>query len=304
MDLGAKDLYEGAVWALKDKEGKELIGFANQKETTWTWGAAFWIEKGFRPERLSDMLWNALGAPIAVLGDTEGNDLGAENFSTAPYVGKHSLSEFNDAVLAYQGRGISRAYNLLGPPGTGKSAFALAWARDHGHRVIKLLPSAWDFTSRLTSMTDILRPGLLLIEDADHASDYRNAMLDALTAIRLRHPGLVVVCTANSVSEQTAALLRPGRMGLVLEFLAPSPEEKHQLLDIYFRRYGVDPTAYDFRRLVALMDHPRFTHDYVRSTAEEAVCLNQTRLEAYVKNTVRFLETVGETHVKPQTLKG
>lgn len=120
----------------------------------------------------------------------------------------------------------------FGPPGTGKTASAMAICRATGGRLLKLSAgSLCQFGGDGPALDGIqfVAPTLVLIDDIDSVSmsSAQDVILDAMES--LRQSGATVILTANDVHKLPAAMLRPGRIDVPVEFHLPSPEERREI---------------------------------------------------------------------------
>ncbi len=217
-------------------------------------------------------------------------------YDTVQYVGKHDPAALAREIDVYKSRGISRASLFDGPPGSGKTSMFRAYLRHVGARGIIVPPSflASGRRHELMALLSVLLPDAVLFDDIDRARDGLTFALTLIDDFRRLYPQITVISTSNNIdSRENAALLRPGRLGVRVQFDAPSLEDKGAVLDLYMRVYGVDTSKLDLPALLQEMDHKAFTHDYVRFIAEEALVASQAGLLVQIRNCVRLLNLVG-----------
>ena len=161
---------------------------------------------------------------------------------------------------------VPRGVLLVGPPGTGKSLFAEALARELGLAMVRL--SAADFFSRYVGETEAnvrrvrrvveeLAPVVVFFDEFDQLAAERGRVgveSDSGTTRRFQS-GLLewlgdprrrsfVVAATNFIGDLDEAFIRPGRMDYVVPVLPPDREARKEIVRVVARRYGV-PLAED-----------------------------------------------------------
>jgi len=260
---------------------------------------AIFVEEGFDFSILSEAVWSAIGSKfVKLVMINHGIDLVAVEEEDFPYLGQHSPVDFANIIERYHARGISRAASLFGPPGSGKTTFVRAYARHTGGRLLIVPPETLANQGReeIEMFVNLLLPDSLLLDDLDSAYSGAASVMTMVVDLRRKYPKMVVFTTANDFKLIKWALLRPGRLGERLEFLAPSQKDKLLLLSKYMKHYQVDEKLYKLPLLVAQMKHAYFTHDYVRFIAEQAVVMEQAELMGCVKDTNTFLTENDESY--------
>lgn len=245
---------------------------------------------------VSEALWKTLPSPMAKLVEGRSHSLCSiepdeDADKNPPYVGIHNPKEFADIVDIYHARNISRGALLIGPPGSGKTSFTRAYARAAGKTLLIIPPAILGGSQRgeIELFINLLQPGVLLLDDIDRCSSGLPYAMTLVDDMRRKYPKMVLISTCNRITEENTALLRPGRVGERLEFLAPNEEDREAVMQLYMSRYLVDVSKYDIPALCAEMTHPYFTHDYVRFIAEQAVVMPMQRLLACVVDTNAWL---------------
>lgn len=126
-----------------------------------------------------------------------------------------------------------RTYIALGPPGTGKSTFARLLAKARGENLLKLDTSILRdiHMDELKFLLDILKPGLVLIDDFDRVVFPEDiSKLLFLMEYLHGHDKPTTVYTANNPEQMDRALLRSERIDQVLDFQMPDEAERQQIL--------------------------------------------------------------------------
>jgi len=251
-----------------------------------------YTSSGFELSAISKAVNQALGHPVVIaslhtINGTGRIKLDALPYSDTKYLGVNDPASFSEEVEKFHQKGISRAALLWGLPGSGKTSYLKNYAKIADKTLFLIPPELInDHNARgeLTSLIDLIRPDILVLDDLDWVSDtVLPVVIAKIDEWRQRFPKTVLVATCNQIENNIAPLLRPGRLGKTLHFSAPSVADKREVLAYYLDKYGVDKQTIDVNALVSEMKHPCFTQDYVRFVAEEAVVLNQKQLTESIK---------------------
>ncbi|KAL9098493.1 MAG: hypothetical protein Q9163_005857, partial [Psora crenata] len=171
----------------------------------------------------------------------------------------------------YYDRGVPyrRGYLLHGPPGSGKSSFVQALAGDLDYNIAMLNLSERGLTDdRLNHLLTIIpKRTLLLLEDADaafsnrrtqtDADGYRGAnvtfsgLLNALDGVASAEERLLFL-TTNHVERLDNALIRPGRVDMILRIGEASRWQASQLWDRFYAE--TDPQGMYRSRFLARLE--------------------------------------------------
>lgn len=216
------------------------------------------------------------------------------------------LTEFHDSRDWYAELGIPyrRSYLLHGPPGSGKTSFAVAIA-SHLHRslyVIDLANPGLKDSTLLSTLAGVPRNGVVLFEDVDccvpdrkKEKDQRvtlSGLLNALDGVASPE-GHVRIFTTNHPERLDPALTRPGRMDLSI-YIGHATE--HQASRLFERFYRTKDGAEQFAAAAMerhpismatlqghLLQHRKDPHEAIRSLAhgkEDRDTNRRIRLEA------------------------
>lgn len=160
---------------------------------------------------------------------------------------------------------------LLGPPGTGKTALALAVAKDSGLNCailnISKLFDRWVGSSearleKALSCIESLAPCLVILDEIDQAGMGRENQGDSGVSNRLfrrlleymsdsrRRGRVVFVGITNRPDLLDPALKRPGRFDVKLPVLPPGPGERIEVFHAVCRKYGIPAEMKDFSAFV------------------------------------------------------
>lgn len=189
---------------------------------------------------------------------------------------EHLKKEFRkilDAIKKGDFRRVPMGITLMGPPGTGKTAFVEALAHEAGFHFVKIknIRSMWvgESEARMEKLLNALRnlaPVVVMNDEADLGEADRNApkgdsgvserlmqaWMTFLSDPKIRGKVIVINCT-NRPDRMDAALKRSGRSDLRLILPMPSVEEIPEIFKVMFKRYGIQTSITDFVRFAALV---------------------------------------------------
>ncbi|GAC1046065.1 AAA family ATPase [Rhizobium sp. No.120] len=154
-------------------------------------------------------------------------------------------------------RDVDRGVVLCGPPGCGKTTYALALANSCRVNFISESAAAWQAKGHLGDMLKAMRgafkraqderPAILFLDEFDSFGDRRtnqndphhdykrqviNGLLECLDPAGGRE-GVVVVAATNDADRIDPALLRPGRLEKVVEIPLPDEEARRAIIEYH-----------------------------------------------------------------------
>lgn len=155
-------------------------------------------------------------------------------------IGLFTPIEYSDACRQH-GIPLKRGILLYGPYGTGKSMTAAVTA-------IKAVRSGWTFVY-LENVMDLKQalafaaqyaPCVVFSEDIDRAitgdrSVEMDEVLNIMDGIDTKGSDIITVFTTNHVDDINPAMLRPGRLDVLIEVTPPDAEAAQKLVRLYAR---------------------------------------------------------------------
>jgi chaperone BCS1 len=165
----------------------------------------------------------------------------------------NDIREFLESQQWYVDRGIPyrRGYLLYGPPGSGKSSFiqGLAGELDFSVAIINLSERGMSDDKLAHLLTKLPRRTLLLLEDADATFTNRrqvdadgfgggtvtfSGLLNALDGVAAGEERITFL-TTNHIGRLDEALIRPGRVDMIVEI---GEATRYQAAEMWDRYYG------------------------------------------------------------------
>ncbi len=148
---------------------------------------------------------------------------------------KRLLADTIDTQYRVAHSGQHRTYLLYGDAGTGKSSFAVGFAKGCGGRVLQFDSTALPMigVKELGFLLDALKPSALILNDIDRAPVEKIGprLLYLFEYLKAKHPDVPLVLTVNDAKKLDSALLRPGRIEKAIEFKVPNRDEREELIE-------------------------------------------------------------------------
>lgn len=141
---------------------------------------------------------------------------------------------------------LKRGILLAGPYGTGKSLFAAAVAKvatDNGWTYIYIKDASE--LSHAIKFAKSYQPAVIFAEDVDRhvtgeRTDAMDVILNTLDGIDSKSSEIMVVLTTNHLDQVNRAMLRPGRLDVILNVIPPAAEAVQRLVRLYGRNLITD----------------------------------------------------------------
>lgn len=257
-------IYNSALASVFDTRDVDLGGHNgfNLEEKTWKYGgflyfvvadngpkSTFYYTPGFDFQKLFDVLWEIHEGRIIIR-----KTMTSIEFSGFPKVkcDLYGSSQARLEKLCYKQRQYSkdlvpRTYLFLGEPGIGKTSTALKMADNIATRILRieggsLMNMYFDETNIILKS---LIPDILIVDDIDKINyEYGglSGLLSTLEWLKVEHPQVVVIFTANEANHMNRGLLRPGRIDEKHQFDLPNKQDRVQIIKGYFENMNISPT--------------------------------------------------------------
>ncbi len=215
------------------------------------------------------------------------------------------VKSFNDTEADYKQHGIpyKRNYLFYGPPGTGKTSMLCALASEFNANLYMV-----NFTSKITDanfmrlVSKMPSGSIMVLEDIDALFTERvtndagnrsqvsfSAILNTLDGIARKNK-MVTVMTTNFKDRLDEALIRPGRIDMVMEFPLASENQVKEMFTSYF---GDGERASDVLKIIY-----RKTRNTQTSTAALQKYFFEHRhdVELLVKNIEKLTDLINQYH--------
>jgi len=150
-----------------------------------------YTSSGFELSAISKAVNQALGHPVVIaslhtINGTGRIKLDALPYSDTKYLGVNDPASFSEEIEKFHQKGISRAALLWGLPGSGKTSYLKNYAKIADKTLFLIPPELInDHNARgeLTSLIDLIRPDILVLDDLDWVSD--TVLLFIVTNVQL-----------------------------------------------------------------------------------------------------------------------
>lgn len=254
----------------------EIIVAISKEGLLVPWWPAF-VSAGYSAEVAAQSLWVKFGdAVVLTVAEME---YGRKELTAAPIKGyedldlvcSHDPEAFVRGFREYRKAGISKAFVLVGPPGTGKTSFTFRCGQLLGGKLMQITPELLINTElpkqEILDIVTAFNPSVLLLDDVDLVTN-GDLMLSLMDRLRRVNRGVLIISTVNEPQKVLPALRRPGRLGRRVEFLSPNQNQRVELIKYYCAKFGIDR---DLTGFAAEMEHAKFSHDYLRDFCEQAL---------------------------------
>lgn len=178
----------------------------------------------------------------------------------------NSENEYNKFGIPYK-----RTYLLTGIPGSGKTSLIKALCNYFGYSLsILSISKKFDNSSLMSAIKDIEEKTILLLEDIDSLFDKRDAtsdnpsitfsnLINVLDGVLYKH-ATIIFLTTNHPEKLDHALLRIGRIDMILEFNYPSKNILEKLFtDILNENYEKNEIKKEFIKFYNFISSKKIT---------------------------------------------
>jgi len=186
------------------------------------------------------------------------------------YVTKRVINVIKNPDTAKRyGLDIPRGLLLFGPPGTGKTYFSKAIARESGMPMLKITPA--DFlrgivgetetrVKQLTTLIETLTPCIVFVDEFDQLSLKREAQFMGDSGVSRRMQNMLLdwlgdenrksfIIGATNFIELDPAFIRPGRIDEIVLVLPPDSEARQEILKVHVQMKKIPVEAIDYTSL-------------------------------------------------------
>lgn len=257
----------------KGSDGERLAFRESQYMGRLTLDSGFFVSRGLNLDRVVDELWrkHPNGIYVSVVKEPGGWKSETSVLGIQPVQAilsqraETQLELLTERHRKFLKDGVHRCYLCLGPPGTGKSTFAVRFGLKFDGRSVKVDASSLNLLSvrDFGYILDVLKPNTLIVDDMDRApvEEIGARILFLMERLKSCYPQTAVILTVNDATKLDAALLRSDRIDVPLEFPVPTQEETQQLVAHLLQHYGVDPNVWG--PVVEAVTADDLTHAYV-----------------------------------------
>lgn len=265
----------------------------------------YWYSPGFKFDEALRAIWDDFNGRMHLGQALDKHNNTVSEYTTIPEPkdpllggAQKRLDDFVAQHRAYIRDGVPRTYLMYGKQGGGKTSFALRIANLAEGHVLRI--DANSLTSLGMQEIDFLIEGLcpdfIIVDDIDRAADLKTSLptlFAILTDFKGKHPSLTVILTINDIKELPPALLRPGRIDVLVEFDNPTAEEREEILRGYLKDFNIS-TDIDLTDLV--YETEGLTAAYLREVALQL----RYRPPADVIKIIKKMNELAGTTVKPK----
>jgi len=217
--------------------------------------------KGDDPESIINVLFDKVSSKLHLHADSSGNlQISPVNqgYDQAEYLTDETfMKETENRIQKFKNKKEQRTIMLWGPPGTGKSMFALALASRTNGRVIKIDASfikQFNENKMLKQFCIKLGADLIVLDDVDHFVghlDQNQTFLYILESLKTMEHKTTVIMTVNDIKRLNAAMLRPGRVDEIIEFKAPKKTSRYDFIKrLFSEKFQAEVSEEDLTKLV------------------------------------------------------
>lgn len=218
------------------------------------------FRKGDDPESIIDVLFDKVSSKLHLHADSHGNlQISPVNqgYDQDQYLTDESfMKDTENRIQKFKNKKEQRTIMLWGPPGTGKSMFALALAGRTNGRVLKIDASfirQFNENKMLKQFCLKLGADLIVLDDVDHFVgnlDQNQTFLYILESLKTMEHKTTVIMTVNDIKKLNSAMLRPGRVDEIIEFKALTKTPRTEFIRrLLLEKFNTEISDEDLNRL-------------------------------------------------------
>lgn len=219
------------------------------------------------------------------------------------------LQSFCDSEKDYNKHGIpyKRNYLFYGPPGTGKTSLMTSIASQFDANLYMI-----NFSGKLTDasfmqlISKIPSGSVLVLEDIDalftervhndatnHSMVSFSAVLNCLDGIARKNK-MVSVMTTNFKDRLDSALIRPGRIDMVVEFDLATEKQIREMYDSYFGEFSTQEERERVFRLIT----KSLGSKKISTAALQKFCFENRKSLEQLESNLKMLNTLADQYRK------
>lgn len=307
FDNGDMLLHHGSI-SVRTREFKGIVLAIGLENDRYTDSYGPWVSaeaaSSFRATLLEAFFENIEGDVLTLRGvpsrNTAGTVMkvsGVAGYENLVYAGSKDPKTFAENFSRARGHGISQAFFLTGPPGSGKTSFTYLVARALGGRTLVLEPSIFQggdsalINNVLTSVR-LLAPAVVLLDDVNNIASGGDGgrLLTFVDRLRRENPDMLLMSATNYPDRILPSMRRPGRLGRRLHFEAPGLLDRVEIIKAYSKALGVKR---DLTYLAPRMENELFTPDYIKDVCEKGLIYTKPELDEYLDEVLVYLKSLG-----------
>lgn len=242
-------------------------------------------------QALSVVIEKKVGRYLVLESSRNANDNWERSLRISPielrddvYVSHLDEAELLESVKKFFSKGLNRAMIFYGPPGSGKTTFALRLTKALGGSLLVL--NGWSLSDRgagsIFDAINIINPSVVLFDDLDRI-DGMEVLLSDLERMN-RECGItnrLFIATVNDVKKIPKALRRPGRFDQAVFFPPPNLESRKKILAVHAKQFEIDLSESDIASLSAITEG--MTGAYLREVVRRVFVVGMESISTHIE---------------------